>query len=122
MAKLKSIKIYEDGTMVTITTDLDIPVASEPFGNIRVRPFSTGGLSFIRLSTNESIAEIENFNNILDQSGTPYSGTYLGTLSAVNAFLDKCCPSGGGGGGGYAPSGAGGSGGSGIVLIRYKFQ
>jgi hypothetical protein len=99
MAKLKSIKIYEDGTMVTITTDLDIPVTSEPFGNIRVRPFSTGGLSFIRLSTNESIAEIENFNNILDQSGNSYSGTYLGTLSAVNAFLDKCCPSGGGGGG-----------------------
>jgi len=98
MAKLPSIKIYEDSTMVTITTELDIPVASEPFGNIRVRPFGTTGLAFIRLSTNESIAEIDDFANIRDETGTSYSGTYLGTLNAVNAFLDKCCPSGGGSG------------------------
>jgi len=99
MAKLQSIKIYEDGTMIAITTDLDIPIASEPFGNVRVRPFGTAGFSFVRLSTNEAIADILDFNLILDSSGSAYSGTYLGTFSALNAFLDKCCPSGGGGGG-----------------------
>jgi hypothetical protein len=99
MARLQSIKIYEDGTMIAITTDLDIPIASEPFGNVRVRPFGTSGFSFVRLSTNEAIADILDFNLILDSSGSAYSGTYLGTFSALNAFLDKCCPSGGGGGG-----------------------
>lgn len=99
MAKVPSIKIYEDGTMVAITTATDTPIASEPFGNVRVRPFGTNGLSFVRLSTNQSIVEVENFANILDATGAAYSGTYLGTFNALNVFLDKCCPSGGSGGG-----------------------
>jgi len=99
MAKLNSIKIYGDGTMVAITTSADVPISSEPFGNVRLRPFGTSGISFVRLSTNEAIAEIADFSNILDESGAAYSVTYLGTLSALNAFLDKCCPDGGGGSG-----------------------
>lgn len=98
MAKLNSIKIYPDGTMVTITTELNALVASEPFGNVRLRPFGTTGLSFIRVSTNESIAAVDDFANIRDEAGTAYSATYLGTINALNVFLDKCCPSGGGSG------------------------
>lgn len=99
MAKLESIKIYEDGTMIAITTAEDVPISSEPFGNVRLRPFGTSGISFVRLSTNEAIADILDFNLILNAVGAPYSGTYLGTFSALNAFLHKCCPSGGGGSG-----------------------
>ena len=117
MAKLNSIKIYEDGTMIAITTDADIPIASEPFGNVRVRPFGTAGFSFVRLSTNEAIADILDFNLILDGAGAPYSGTYLGTFSALNAFLDKCCP-GGGGGGGEANTAS--NVGAGLVVFKQK--
>jgi hypothetical protein len=94
MAKLNSIKIYEDGTMVAITTIADVPISSEPFGNVRLRPFGTSGISFVRLSTNEAIAEIADFSNILDESGVAYSVTYLGAFNALNAFLDKCCNTG----------------------------
>ena len=99
MAKLNSIKIYDDGTMIAITTTADVPISSEPFGNVRLRPFGTTGISFVRLSTNEEIVGVDDFANILDESGVAYSVTYLGTFNALNAFLDKCCPGGGGGGG-----------------------
>lgn len=99
MAKLESIKIYDDGTMIAITTDADVPISSEPFGNVRLRPFGTTGISFVRLSTNEEIVGVDDFANILDESGVSYSGTYIGAFNALNAFLDKCCPGGGGGGG-----------------------
>ena len=89
MACLKDIKIYEDGTMIAITTKEGNPIAAEPFGNVRLKPFGTQGFSFIRVSTNETIADIKDFRNVLNSQGLPYNSTYLSVFSHLNEFLNK---------------------------------
>lgn len=101
MSKLNELKIYDDGTMLAFAYTDDRPISSEPPGTVMILPFGTQGFSFVRLQDRTVIAEVTDFNNIYDETGTAYGATYKDVFNALNAFFDK-----GGGGTGAGDASA----------------
>ena len=89
------LNVYLDGNMIAFFGDGEF-IFSRSRGQIDVQPEGSNGLSFMKVTNREQIAAVRNFNDVLDQSGTPYGATIEDTITALNQFLGF--NTGGGGG------------------------
>jgi len=76
MSLFSTIQVYEqDGAIVFKIPADPAPYAAFPKGSVKVRNYGVSGFLFEREADNADIAFVEEANNILDITSTPYGAT-----------------------------------------------
>jgi hypothetical protein len=88
MSLFSTIQVYEqDGAIVFKIPADTAPFASYPKGSIRVRDYNTNGLQVEHVNENYDICFVENPDDILDATSTPYGITKAAVYTALNSFI-----------------------------------
>lgn len=89
MALFSTIQIYEqDGSIVFKDPAESEPFASYPKGSVKFRNYGISGFLFEREVDSANIAFVEEADDILDITATPYDTTRSAVYIALNAFIN----------------------------------
>jgi len=85
----KILKVYEKGEMLIFYDTTVGLMQAVPKGAARVFPFRAPdvGFRFVDIRSNTTIAQIEDYAQVLDEAGSAWGATYIDTLEALCLFF-----------------------------------